>query len=198
MATTVAEHRAGQSRPDQVRADIKSFSRSWWLFLIAGIAWIFVGMFVLQFDSDSVFIISLMLAIVMFLAAVTEAFAVFSMEGWKWLHALLGVLFLFGGIWALAYPGQTFGTLALLIGWFLLAKGTFDVVAGLSNRDTELWWLSLVIGIVEIAIAFWAIGYPGRSAWLLVLWIGVSSLMRGFSEIALAFQVRSLEREVTG
>jgi uncharacterized membrane protein HdeD (DUF308 family) len=196
MTATVVGARDPAVSTAQVREDIKGFSKSWWLFLITGIAWIFVGMFVLQFDIDSVFTISLIVGIVMFVAAVNEGVAVFTMEGWKWVHALLALLFVFGGVWALAYPGQTFGTLALLLGWFLLAKGTFDVVAALCNRDADLWWLTLICGIVQIAIAFWAIGYPGRSAWLLVVWVGISALMHGFSEIALAFQVRSLGREM--
>lgn len=193
MAATLA---GPQVWEPEVREDIRHFSKTWWLFLIAGIGWIFVSFFVLQFDLDSVWTIGIMFAVVMLLAGVNELVAMAAMPGWRWVHGLLGFLFVFGGIWALAYPGQTFGTLALLIGWFLLVKGTFDVVAGLSNRSVDLWWLTLVNGIIQIAIAFWAIGYPARSAWLLVLWVGISALMRGFSEIALAFQVRALRKEV--
>jgi uncharacterized membrane protein HdeD (DUF308 family) len=197
MASTVADASVGYVESAQVREDIRQFSRGWWWFLVTGIAWVFVGMFVLQFDIDSVFTISLIVAFVMFFAGINEVFDVVTMEGWKWLHALLAVLFVLGGIWALAYPAQTFGTLALLIGWFLLIKGTFDFVAALFSRDADFWWLLLIVGILEILIALWAIGYPGRSAYLLVLWIGIGALMRGFSEIVLAFQVRSLGREVT-
>ena len=116
----------------------------------------------------------------------------FVAPGWKWLHALLAVLFLFGGVWALAFPGQTFGTLALLIGWFLLIRGTFETVAALFNRDVDLWWLGLIAGIAQILIAFWAIGYPGRSAWLLVLWVGFAALFHGIGSIVLAFQIKHL------
>jgi len=181
----------------EVREDIRHFAKAWWLFLITGIGWIFVSFFVLQFNLDSVVTIGILFAVVLMLAGINELVAMAAMPGWRLLHGLLGFLFLFGGIWALTYPGQTFGTLALLIGWFLLVKGTFDIVAALSNRSVEMWWLTLVNGIIQIAIAFWAIGYPGRSAKLLVLWVGISALMRGFSEIALAFQVRAVLKEVS-
>jgi uncharacterized membrane protein HdeD (DUF308 family) len=181
--------------PD-IREDIRGFSRAWWLFLITGILWILISLLVLQFNLRSAAVIALMTGVVILLAAVEETFAVFAMPGWKWLHAILAVLFFFGGIWAFAYPAQTFGTLALLIGWFLLFKGTFDIVVSLMNRDVDLWWLGLLVGIAEVVIAFWAVSYPGRSAVLLVLWVGFAAMFRGIGQIVLAFQIRHIGREM--
>jgi uncharacterized membrane protein HdeD (DUF308 family) len=178
----------------EIRADIREFSKAWWIFLVTGILWVFVGMFVLQFNLDSVYAIAVLFGIVFLFASVDEFFAMVVMPGWRWLHALLGVLFLFAGIWAFAYPEQTFGTLALLVGWFVLVKGVFDFSVALANRDLELWWLTLLAGILEIVIGFWAIGYPGRSAALLILWVGIGALVRGITEIILAFQVKSLQK----
>jgi uncharacterized membrane protein HdeD (DUF308 family) len=87
--------------------------------------------------------------------------------------------------------------LALLFGWFLLFSGTFEVIASLMNRDVDLWWLGLLAGIAMILLAFWAVGYPGRSAQLFVLWVGFAALFRGISRIVLAFQVKHLAKEVS-
>ena len=125
-----------------------------------------------------------------------------------WLFLITGIGWIFVSFFVLQFNLDSVVTIGILfavvlvlagineLGWFLLVKGTFDIVAALSNRSVEMWWLTLVNGIIQIAIAFWAIGYPGRSAKLLVLWVGISALMRGFSEIALAFQVRALLKEV--
>ena len=92
---------------------------------------------------------------------------------------------------ALLEPFQTFGVLALLIGWYLLFKGVADVIFSIVERDVlHLWGLLLASGIIEIAIGMWAIGYPGRSAWLLILWVGIGALIRGVTEIVLAFKLR--------
>ena len=195
VSTTRIEMTTG-SFDDEVRDDIRGIGMPWWIFLVFGLGWIFVSLFVLQFDLDSVFTIGLLCGVYLLAAGAMEIFFAVVMPGWKWLHGLLAVLFIFGGVWAFAYPGQTFGTLALLIGWFLLIKGSFDIVAGLSNRDVHLWWLTFTLGIIEILIAFWAIGYPGRSAWLLVFWVGFGALARGIADIFLAFQVKSLQRGV--
>ena len=39
---------------DLVRQDLRSFSRAWWLFLVTGILWVWVGFFVLQFTLNSI------------------------------------------------------------------------------------------------------------------------------------------------
>lgn len=118
-------------------------------------------------------------------------------EGWKWLHALLGVLFVVGGVLAFLEPFQTFGVLALLIGWFLVIKGIFDVTFSIAgHKEIPLWGLQLAAGIIELLIGIWALGYPGRSAWLLVLWVGIGALVRGVSDTITAFRVRSIGRSL--
>jgi len=97
----------------------------------------------------------------------------------------------------LIWPGETFLVLAALIGWYLLFKGIFDFVMALATKDEyDLWWLTLVMGIVEVLVGFWAIGYSGRSIALLVVWVGATALARGITDIFLAFQVKKLQERV--
>jgi uncharacterized membrane protein HdeD (DUF308 family) len=176
-----------------VRADLREFGRSWWIFLVAGLVWIFVSLMVLQFDQTSINTISAIVGIVFLLAAVEEGLHSVFISGWRWLHLLLCGLFIVGGVWSFAYSTMTFGVLALLLGWFLLIAGTFAIVGALMNRGVELWWLELVTGILMVAVAFWAVGDPDRSGWLLVLWVGLGAFFRGLNRIVFAFQVRSLK-----
>ena len=94
-------------------------------------------------------------------------------------------------------PFETFRVLAALVGFFLVLKGTFDFVTALATRHVmDLWWLLLIAGVIEIALGFWASGYPGRSAWLLLVWVGIGALFRGGTQIILAFQVRKVHEAV--
>src|SRR6478735_9034434 len=88
----------------EVRADLRSFGKVWWLFLVAGILWMWVGFAVLSFSAASFTIISIMVGFVLFLAGIEEILHAFVMEGWRWMHGLLGVLFVLGGIYAFAFP----------------------------------------------------------------------------------------------
>lgn len=175
--------------------DAARLARLWWVPLLVGVAWMIVALAVLQFDIGSVRTISLVFGVILIAAAVHEFAEIFIAPGWKWLHAVLSGLFLVGGVATLVWPEITFVALANLIGWYLLFKGTFDVVAALSLRDRiELWGLGLAAGILQLMLAFWAVGYAGRSAVLLILWVGLSALARGVTSILAAFQVRALGR----
>ena len=100
------------------------------------------------------------------------------------LHLLFGMPLFPAGL--LAGAGA-FGILALLIGWYLVLKGTMDIIISIAGRgEIPLWGLLLASGIAQLLIGIWAVGYPGRSAWLLILWVGLGALMRGITEIVIA------------
>ena len=163
----------------------------WWVLLVTGILWILVGLFVLQAHYDSAALVGYLVAFWLIFAGVSELMQLAVFEGWRWLHGIMGVLFLIGGFAALTSPFQTFMVLAALIGFFLVVKGTFDFVLGLMLRhEVELWWMTMVGGILEILLGIWAMGYPGRSAALLLIWIGVGAIIRGIVEIVGSFQLK--------
>jgi len=162
----------------------------WWVLLVTGILWILIGLFVLQAHYDSAALVGYLVAFWLIFAGVAE-FVQLALPGWRWLHAILGVLFLLGGFAALTSPFQTFMVLAALIGFFLVLKGTVDFVVALMLRhEMELWWMTLVAGILEILLGIWAMGYSGRSAALLLIWVGVGAIIRGIVEIIAAFQLK--------
>jgi len=47
-----------------------------------------------------------------------------------------------------------------------------------------------------VAIALWAVGYPGRSAALLVVWVSIAAIMKGINDMAMGFQIRRLGKAV--
>jgi uncharacterized membrane protein HdeD (DUF308 family) len=170
----------------------------WWLFLVTGIAWLVFSLLVFQWDYTTVYAISILFGIVAIFAGIDEFFAIsVSTTGWKWVHGFLGVLFVLVGIYALWNPYDTFATLAALVGFFLLFKGVFDVTVAFVTKDEfELWWLQLVLGIVELLLAFWVAGNFREKAILLVVYVGIVALVRGISEIFVAFKLKGLRRRL--
>ena len=175
----------------------ESASRVWWVFLITGIAWLWVALIVLRLDATSVTAIAVLFGIVAIGLGITEFIAMAgSTTGWKIVRAVLGVLFIAAGIVAFFEPAGTFIALASLFAWVVLFKGIFDVTIALVGPKVGLWWLILILGIAEILLAFWAAGYFRGSALLLVAWIAAFALVRGFMEIFTAFRLRELKKEL--
>ena len=168
----------------------------WWIFLITGIAWLVFSLLVFQWDYTTVSAISILFGVVAIVAGVNEFFEIsVSTTGWKWVHGFLGVLFILVGIYALWHPYKTFATLAALMGLFMLFRGVFDItVAFVTKGEFELWWLQLITGILFILLGFWVAGNHRQAAILLVVYVGVIALVRGITEIFMAFKLRGLRR----
>jgi len=167
----------------------------WWLLLITGIGWILVGLIVLRFDYTSVSAISILFGCVAIAAGVLEIGMVFISAGWwKLFYAVLAVIFIVAGIVAFIHPGNTFVALSAVFSFFLIFAGTWDIIVSISTRhEIEVWWLQLIGGIIELALGFWAAGYYGRSAVLLIAWVAAFTLIRGVRDIVLAFRVREVQ-----
>lgn len=170
---------------------VEPHPKGWGLLLAAGILWVLVSLVILSFDPASAVTIGYLVAFVLIAAGMSELVEITYAPGWKWVHALLGAVFVVAGFAALVRPLQTFGILTLFIGWYLVVRGVFEICLSIaSSRGLRWWGLLLASGIVQVLIGVWALGYPGRSAWLLVLWLGIGALMRGIGEIVLAFHLR--------
>jgi uncharacterized membrane protein HdeD (DUF308 family) len=176
--------------------DVERTTKWWWVFLLTGILWLIVSLIVFRFDITSVGAVGVLIACVVIMAGVNEFLAIAVSEGgWRWVHGILGGIFIVFGVIALLNPWDTFVAMASILGWVLLFKGIFDIVIAFMTKSVnELWWLNLIVGLAEIALAFWAAGYFGRKVVILIAFVGAWALMRGITEIILAFQVRAIHK----
>ncbi|HEY7422111.1 MAG TPA: DUF308 domain-containing protein [Gaiellaceae bacterium] len=163
----------------------------WWVLLVTGSLWLLFALLVFSFDYRSVTAISILLGTVLMAAALFEAVAAAATHGW-WRVAHIGLTIVFAVIGAVAYihPENTFKALATIFAFYLLLRGTFDIVVALMARPAELWWAGLASGVVQILLAFWAAGDFGNKAFLLIVWVGASALAHGVVQIVTAFRMR--------
>jgi uncharacterized membrane protein HdeD (DUF308 family) len=167
----------------------------WWLLLITGVAWAVISVTLLRFDYTTVYSISLLFGFVAIAAGTVELAMTFIARGWwKLLGAVLTIVYIAAGVVAFIHPGDTFVALAAVFSFLLVFAGTFDIIQSISMRkEIEVWWLQLIGGIIEVALGFWAAGYYGRSAVLLVAWVAAFAVIRGVRDIVFAFRVRELQ-----
>jgi uncharacterized membrane protein HdeD (DUF308 family) len=172
---------------------------SWWWFLITGVAWLLISVIVLRFDLVSIASVGTLLGVVLLMAGVNEFMLLWIRDiGWKWLHGVLGALFLVGGVWAFIHPIGAFYELASILGILLILKGSMDIVGSVMQKDVnDLWWLGLIVGILEVLLGFWASQqFFAPRAILILVWVGFAALFRGISEIVIAFELRRVKNEL--
>ena len=174
------------------RASAAQVADLWWLTLVTGILWLLFAIIVFRFDWTSVSAISILFGLVMLGAAFTELLAIPNVHGWwRVLHVGLAAVFVVIAIVAFVNPGGTFKALAAVMSFYFVIKGTFDIALAIVTREQrELWWATLVLGVVEVLLGFWAAGDFGHKTILLVVWIGAVALTRGLSEIFAALALR--------
>jgi len=173
-----------------------SATDNWWVLLITGIAWTIVSIVIFRFDYSTVAAVGALFGIIALASAANEVLvAMVSAGGWRIVHFLLAPLFFVVGIVSFVHPGDTFVALAALVSFFLVFRGTFDLIMAFSlSRDMPGWWLLVITGIAELLIGFWAAGSWNLSVVVLVAWVGATALMRGITEIIGAFQLRDVNQ----
>ena len=105
--------------------------------------------------------------------------------GWKMLlfRGVLGILF---GILAIAWPIETAIAFALLWGIWALADGVGSIVQAFQPDAKGRVWLVLM-GLIALIAAFFAIFSPGVAAVTLTWILGIWLIVRGVFEIVGAF-----------
>ena len=53
----------------------------------------------------------------------------------------------------------------------------------------------MIVGILEILLAFWVAGNFREKTILLVIYVGLVALSRGITELILAFKLKGLKRQ---
>ncbi len=109
-----------------------------------------------------------------------------------WLVLLRGLAaILFGGL-ALLWPHLTLVILVILYAVYALSDGAFALAEAVRGGGwIPRWWL-VVVGLANIAAGAAALAWPGLTAILLILLIGVSAVARGLFEIIGALHLRKV------
>jgi uncharacterized membrane protein HdeD (DUF308 family) len=178
-------------------------ARWWWALLVVGLIWFLIGWLVLRADYTSLTTVGVLVGVVFLVSAITEAgLAAFVSGGWKVWHIVLAVLFVLGAVWAFVRPVDTFFALASMLGLLLFIQGFFYITESFVLRDTSpYWWLQLTSGVLIVLLALWISTsdrvwtLAARSAFVL-LWVGFMAVFRGIRDIALAFELRRLGKQV--
>jgi uncharacterized membrane protein HdeD (DUF308 family) len=107
--------------------------------------------------------------------------------GWKML-LVRGVIAVIFGVLAIVWPIHTAIALALLWGFWALTDGIGSIVQAFQpeSKGSRLWLV--VLGVIALLAAFFAITSPGMTAATLTWILGIWLIIRGVFELAGAFR----------
>jgi uncharacterized membrane protein HdeD (DUF308 family) len=192
MTRSVTPDADYEVRGDPLGHFLPPVTGNWWLPLVTGVAWLIVSVAIFRFDWTTVAAVSVLFGAVALGATMNEVLlASVSTRGWRIAHLVLAALSFVVGVVSFIHPGGTFVALAALVSFYLVFRGSFDLVMAFSlSHAVPGWWLLVITAISELLIGFWAAGSWNLSVVVLVAWVGAVTLMRGVTEIVLAFHLR--------
>ena len=101
---------------------------------------------------------------------------------------LLGILAVIAGIISFAWPGVTVLALVLLFAVYAFIDAGLEAMRAFSSRTAGPVFGHLLLGLVDLAAGVIALVWPGPTALVLVLIVGIWAVIGGLVELFAAFQ----------
>ncbi len=175
-------------------AQVEQVSRGWWVLLVAGLASVVAGGIIVISDW-TVGDLAVFLGALLIFRGFFTLFS-FPIDGSARTSSLvMGLLEIGAGTAMWLWPGQTLLVVAFVIGWYLLFQGILAISGSIAGRRIMPYWGSiLAVGIVQVLVSFYLLARPALTLAAAILAIGLSSVVYGVVEIALAFEVKNLPK----
>lgn len=168
----------------------------WWLSVVAGIATMLFGIAALFWPGLTlvtlVYLFSAYIVAWGLIEVIKSLTRIDSLVGRWWLSLVFGVVALGVGVYLVRHPDVSFGTLVLLIGFTLVIRGVFDIVAGFfENSLATSRVLSVIMGVAAVVAGVFVLRQPEAGGVAFVWILGLFALISGPLMIAMAVDAKN-------
>jgi uncharacterized membrane protein HdeD (DUF308 family) len=174
---------------------LAGIGRHWAWVLTFGIVTLVTGLAVLAWPGRTIVAVAVLFGIQLVLAGIFRFVMALAADeasgGTRVLLALLGVLSLIVGLYAVRHLQVTIAALALLLGIFWIVNGTVETFTALSHRGMQGRGWTVLMGLLSVLAGLVVLAYPGISLVTLAVVLGFWLLVLGVMEVVLAFRLRS-------
>ncbi|MFN7112551.1 MAG: HdeD family acid-resistance protein [Brevundimonas sp.] len=171
---------------------------AWWSVLIRGVATLLFGLLTLAWPDVTLLSLVILYGCFALLdGGVALGTALTGGKGSRWMMALTGVIGIAAGAVALFWPGMTAVVLVLIIGWWSVFRGVFEIIAAIRlRREIPNEWMLILSGAVSILFGLAVLAAPGAGALALLWLIGGWAVVIGVLLVALSFKLRRRRSKV--
>jgi uncharacterized membrane protein HdeD (DUF308 family) len=174
--------------------------RHWGWMMAFGIVSLLAGVAVLAWPGRTLIVVAVLFGIQLVVTGIFRFVAAFASEdltgGTRVLLAVLGVLSLIIGLYAVRHVLVTLLALALLLGIYWIVNGAVELFMALSARGGPGRGWTVVMGVLSVLAGLLVLVYPAISLLTLVVVLSVWLLVLGLMEITLAIRARSAGRRI--
>ncbi len=170
------------------------FDVSWKMLLVRGIIGVLFGIVAIAWPIGTALTLVVVWGVWAIIDGITLAVEGFSKggAGMKVLSAVMAVVALIAGFYAIIHPGTALVALTWVLGIWLIVRGVFELV-GAFGRTSEgrSRWVLVLSALIDFVLGALFVTHPGKSALGLALLLGIIAVAWGLVLIVLAFMTRS-------
>jgi len=175
---------------------ISQVGRHWGWVLAYGILTVLAGVAVLAWPSETLLVIAVLFGVQLIISGIFRFVGALASDdltgGTRVMLALLGVLSIIIGLWAVRHAVLTLVALIVFLGIFWVINGLIEIFAALSHRDMPDRGWSVLMGVLSAIAGIIVLAYPGLTLVGLAVILGIWLLVFGILEIIAAFRLRNL------
>jgi uncharacterized membrane protein HdeD (DUF308 family) len=175
---------------------ISQVGRHWGWVLAYGILTVLAGVAVLAWPSETLLVIAVLFGVQLIISGIFRFVGALATDdltgGTRVMLALLGVLSIIIGLWAVRHAVLTLVALIVFLGIFWVINGLIEIFAALSHRDMPDRGWSVLMGVLSAIAGIIVLAYPGLTLVGLAVILGIWLLVFGILEIMAAFRLRKL------
>jgi uncharacterized membrane protein HdeD (DUF308 family) len=181
---------------------LEALQRGWWFLVLRGVCAVLFG--VLTFVWPGITLVTLVLlfgAYALVNGIFTLGVALRAAKGapGKATLVLLGLLGVAAGVLTFFYPGITALSLLLLIAWWAIITGIFEISAAVKLRkQLSNEWLLILSGSLSVIFGVLLIAMPSAGALSIVWLIGAYALLFGVLMLTLAVKLKGFLAQARG
>ena len=181
---------------------ISQVGRHWGWVLAYGILTVLAGVAVLAWPSETLLVIAVLFGVQLIISGIFRFVGALATDdltgGTRVMLALLGVLSIIIGLWAVRHAVLTLVALIVFLGIFWVINGLIEIFAALSHRDMPDRGWSVLMGVLSAIAGIIVLAYPGLTLVGLAVILGIWLLVFGILEIMAAFRLRKLVHTSVG
>jgi uncharacterized membrane protein HdeD (DUF308 family) len=175
---------------------VNALARNWWLVALRGVVAILFGVLAIIYPGETVNTLLLLFAFFAIIdgaIAIYDAFTLGRVIDRTGLFLVIGLFSLLIGIVTLRLPQVTLLALVYLIAFRAILLGINEIVLAIRLRDIISYeWLLGISGFVSIVFGVLVSIAQLRSLLFFVLFIGVYAIFIGVTQLARAWELRSM------
>jgi uncharacterized membrane protein HdeD (DUF308 family) len=172
--------------------------RHWGWLLGYGILTVLAGVAALAWPGETLLVLAVLLGVQLIVSGIFRLGAALASEdltgGTRAMLALLGVLSVIIGLWAVRHVLLTLLALTVFLGIFWVVNGVIDVFAALAHSGMPARGWAVLTGILSALAGIVVLAYPGLSLLGLAVILGIWLVVFGILEMTAAFRLRAVSR----